>query len=128
LIVVLVLAVIAPINTNVSLEARPVTQQGLEGMRARTAMGPGRQIADKSYYLSELRAKMSDLQRETRSLQEESERAARDAQVYSALERRYEERVSEVRVLEGQLADFNLAFDKVRTSGGGKRARTPTSG
>lgn len=37
------------------------------------------------------------------------------SQVYTALERRYEERVGEVRVLEGQLADFNLAFDKVRT-------------
>lgn len=34
-------------------------------------------------------------------------------QVYGALERRYEERVAEVRQLEGQLADFNLAFDKV---------------
>lgn len=50
-------------------------------MRARTAMGPGRQIADKSYYIAELRGKMSELQRETRSLQEESERARRDAQV-----------------------------------------------
>jgi intraflagellar transport protein 74 len=40
----------------------------------------------------------------------------RDTQLFGALERRYEERVAEVRVLEGQLADFNLAFDKVRTS------------
>lgn len=107
-------AVIAPINTNVSIEARPVTHQGLDGMRARTA-GPARQIADKSYFISELRSKMTEIARETRSLGDEAAKLQRDAQLYAALERRYEERVAEVRVLEGQLADFNLAFDKVRT-------------
>lgn len=60
----------APLNTTVSLEARPVTQQGLEGMRLKTA-GPGRQIADKSYFLSELRQKISELSKETKSMTEE---------------------------------------------------------
>lgn len=31
---------ITPLNTNISIGARPVTQQGLDGMRLRTA-GPG---------------------------------------------------------------------------------------
>jgi hypothetical protein len=68
--VILFVAAAAPLNTTVSLEARPVTQQGLEGMRLKTA-GPGRQIADKSYFLSELRQKISELSKETKSMTEE---------------------------------------------------------
>ncbi len=57
-----------------------MTQQGLDGMRMRTA-GPGRQIADKSYYLSELRTKMSEIGREIKALGDESTKLTRDSQV-----------------------------------------------
>ena len=38
---------------------RPVTQQGMAGPK--TASGPRRQIADKNYYLGQLRQKRSEL-------------------------------------------------------------------
>ena len=44
------------LKTNVQVADRPVTQQGMTGMRTGN-QGPGRQIQDKSYYLGELRAK-----------------------------------------------------------------------
>ena len=40
----------------------------------------------------------------------------RDAGQYSQLERKYESLLKEVRSLEGTLADYNLAMDKLRTS------------
>lgn len=72
---------IAPLNTSLSLEARPVTQQGLDGARMKTA-GPVRQIADKTYYLAELRTKMSEIGREIRVLTDESTKLTRDTQVF----------------------------------------------
>eukprot|EP00455_Lapot_gusevi_P006037 TRINITY_DN12580_c0_g6_i2.p1 TRINITY_DN12580_c0_g6~~TRINITY_DN12580_c0_g6_i2.p1 ORF type:complete len:600 (-),score=185.03 TRINITY_DN12580_c0_g6_i2:75-1874(-) len=101
------------LNTTVQVEARPVTQQGLRGM---TTKGPARQIADKSYYISELRTKISEIGTEIASMRQEAAKLQRDSSTYSVLERKYEERVNQVRQLEGQLADFNLALDKVRTN------------
>lgn len=37
---------------------RPVTQQGMRGMKT-GALGPGRQVADQSYFVGVLRAKVS---------------------------------------------------------------------
>ena len=103
-----------PLNTSVVLGVRPVTQQGLDGLRVRTA-GPERQIADRSFYLQALRNRMTEVDREVQALATEAEKIKRDMGMYAALERKYEERMTEVRALEGQLADFNLAFDKIRT-------------
>ena len=60
------------LQTSVRVADRPVTQQGLSGLRtgagrtAGTAGGPGaqRQFQDKSYFLGILRSKMSELQTE----------------------------------------------------------------
>ena len=46
----------------------------------------------------------------------ETERTARDSSLVIQLERRYESAVKEVRSLEGDLADYNLAMDKSRTN------------
>ncbi len=78
--------------------------------------GDGGGLPPQSYYLSELRSKMAEIGREIKVLTDESAKLTRDSQVFASLERRYEERVTEVRQLEGQLADFNLAFDKVRAA------------
>lgn len=74
-----------------------------------------RQIADKTYYQTQLRNKIADVSREMNNLKAEGVQLQRDASTYTTLERKYEERVAEVRLLEGQLADYNLAFDKIRT-------------
>ena len=46
---------------------RPVTQQGMAGPK--TASGSGRQVADKTFYLAQLRQKRSELMEVTSQLQ-----------------------------------------------------------
>lgn len=78
--------------------------------------GPGRQIQDKSYYLGELRGKIAELKGEIGGMQGECDQFQKDNSTYSQAERRYESLVKEVRNLQGQLADFNLIVDKLRTN------------
>lgn len=49
-------------------------------------------------------------------MKNKSEQIAKEQQVYNKLESRLEELNNEVRNLEGQLADYNLALDKLRTN------------
>jgi len=46
----------------------------------------------------------------------EIEQSQKDSTKYGQLERKYESLIKEVRTLEGNLADYNLAMDKSRTS------------
>lgn len=55
------------LSTDVKVEARPLTSGGLSGMASRGA-GPGRQLADVSYWRMELRNKIADITRETESV------------------------------------------------------------
>jgi intraflagellar transport protein 74 len=87
----------------------------MTGMRT-GHQGPGRQIQDKSYYLGELRAKTSEINKELEKMRTEIDQFQKDNSTYNALERRYESLVREVRTLQGQLADYNLIVDKVRTN------------
>eukprot|EP01006_Ploeotia_vitrea_P057630 TRINITY_DN68195_c1_g1_i4.p1 TRINITY_DN68195_c1_g1~~TRINITY_DN68195_c1_g1_i4.p1 ORF type:complete len:610 (-),score=369.53 TRINITY_DN68195_c1_g1_i4:47-1876(-) len=103
------------LTTDVQVAARPVTQQGLTGMKTRP-LGPGRQLADKSYYLLELRKKKDEITKEIESMKKEGSKLQRDTAKYARLERQYETSASQVRELEGQLADINLALDKLRTN------------
>ncbi len=108
------MSVLTPLNTDVNVAARPVTQQGLSGMATRP-LGPGRQIADKSYFLTDLKTKLTEITNEIARLREEEVQIQTDNNTYQQLERRYETVMKDVRQLEGQLADFNLALDKMRT-------------
>mmetsp|Transcript_9149 Transcript_9149/g.18313 ORF Transcript_9149/g.18313 Transcript_9149/m.18313 type:complete len:581 (+) Transcript_9149:55-1797(+) len=99
---------------NVNVSDRPVTGQGIAGMK--TAVGPGRQVQDSSFYIGLLRTKITDITKETRKIKTDMDNMQRDAGQYSQLERKYESLLKEVRNLEGTLADYNLAMDKLRTS------------
>jgi intraflagellar transport protein 74 len=59
---------------------------------------------------------MQGVQEETNKLKAKSEQINKDQQLYNKLEARLEELNNEVRQLEGQLADYNLALDKLRTN------------
>ena len=98
-----------------SLAARPTTQQGLSGRRGATS-GGGRQVQDASYFAGLLRSKVTEIAQEIARMRGEAERSARDASLTVQLERRWEGAVKEVRTLEGDLADYNLAMDKARTN------------
>lgn len=103
------------LNTEVNVSDRPVTQQGMMGMRVGTA-GPGRQVQDASFFMGKLHAKTSEITNEIDKLHKEMEQDAKDKSQYAQLERKYESMAGEVRDLEGQLADYNLAMDKLRSA------------
>ena len=89
----------------------------MAGMKNRIGTaGLGRQVQDASYYCGILRAKMKEINQEIAKLKGEIQQHTRDANSYAKYERKYEELIKEVRNLEGQLADYNLAQDKHRTS------------
>jgi hypothetical protein len=65
------------LHTEVNVAHRPATQQGLQAMPTKP-LGPGRQIADKSYYYNELRQKLTELNSETQRMKEELAKSTRD--------------------------------------------------
>ena len=101
------------LNTNMNISDRPVTQQGLSGMRT-AGNGPQRQIQDNSYYLTLLRKKCAEIQREIESLNGSVEQGQKDNAAYGQLERKYEALTNDMRALQGQLADYNLLLDRTR--------------
>jgi len=117
------------LGTTVNVSDRPVTQQGMRGMK--TAQGPARQVQDSSYYVGILRSKVryftcekrqskcvqvTELMNEIQSLQSEHKQHERSMNEYGGLQKRHENLLNEVRALEGTLADYNLAMDKARVS------------
>uniref|UniRef100_A0A1A7WSS1 Intraflagellar transport 74 homolog n=1 Tax=Iconisemion striatum TaxID=60296 RepID=A0A1A7WSS1_9TELE len=94
---------------------RPVTQQGLSGMKT-SMKGPQRQILDKSYYLGLLRAKINELTTETSKLHKEIENYNQENSVYLSYEKRAEGLAAEIKDLQGHLADYNMLMDKLNTS------------
>ena len=97
------------------VSARPVTAAGLSGASAGRPLGPSRQVADRSYWQAELRGRLQAITAEAERLRGESLAISAENVAYAALERRYEGVMKEVRLLEGELADHNLALDKLRT-------------
>jgi intraflagellar transport protein 74 len=93
---------------------RPMTGQGVKGMKVQG--GGGRLVEDTSYYVGLLRKKITDVTNETRVLNQEIEQQSKEGAQYSQLEKRYETLIKSKESLEGQLADYNLALDKTRTS------------
>lgn len=102
------------LGTKLHVSDRPVTQQGMRGMK--TAQGPSRQVQDSSYYVGILRTKVIELTNEIHSMQAENKQHERSMQDYGSLQKRHEDILNAVRTLEGTLADYNLAMDKARIS------------
>jgi hypothetical protein len=100
---------------DMSISERPVTQQGLSGMRPVTS-GPGRMVQDASYFVGLLRQKINEITVEIGRMRSDADKAAKDSAVLVQYERKYDVLIKEVRGLEGDLADYNLAMDKSRTS------------
>merc|ERR1719316_602593 len=89
--------------TDVKVTERPVTQQGVMGMTTGKA-GPGRQIYDKSYYMLNLRTKLSEISNELQKFKTEIDNIQNENNLYSKYEKRYDELIKSVRNLEGDLA------------------------
>ncbi|XP_074550125.1 intraflagellar transport protein 74 homolog [Halichoeres trimaculatus] len=103
------------LSAQIKVTDRPVTQQGLSGMK--TGMkGPQRQILDKSYYLGLLRSKINELTTETSKLHKEIDNYNQENSVYLSYEKRAEGLANEIKDLQGQLADYNMLVDKLNTN------------
>jgi len=103
-------------KTDVKVDNRPITQQGLEGIRnAKKTAGPGRQILDKYYYVNLLKKKTSDIINETNQLNNEISSINSDITTYNVQNKTYNILLKDVQNLEGELADYNLTSDKLRS-------------
>uniref|UniRef100_UPI0037E93271 intraflagellar transport protein 74 homolog n=1 Tax=Semicossyphus pulcher TaxID=241346 RepID=UPI0037E93271 len=103
------------LSAQIKVTDRPVTQQGLSGMK--TGMkGPQRQILDKSYYLGLLRSKINELTTETSKLHKEIDNYNQENSVYLSYEKRAEGLAIEIKDMQGQLADYNMLVDKLNTN------------
>lgn len=69
---------------------------------------------DSAHYVGLLRKKITQINNETIRLNEEMEQQRRDNSEYVKLERRYDNLIKDKENLEGELADYNLALDKVK--------------
>lgn len=100
------------LSANVNVSDRPMTGHGVMGMKAQ-GQNQGRLVTDAAYFIGVLRKKISDVNTETIKLRTEIEQQSKDNAQYNNLERRYEGLLKNKAELEGQLADYNLALDKV---------------
>jgi hypothetical protein len=102
------------LNASVNVSDRPVTGQGVMGMKT-GAQGQGRLVQDSAYFVGVLRQRITEVGKESQRLQDEIDQIARDKSQLTQLEKRYEGLLKNKETLEGQLADYNLALDKVES-------------
>ncbi|KAL0278856.1 UNVERIFIED_CONTAM: hypothetical protein PYX00_000548 [Menopon gallinae] len=105
--------------TNVSVIDRPITQQGVTGLRPSTTKGPQfRQVLDKRYYDGLIRMKMKTIADEVVKLNTEIEIQQQQHATSEIYEKRVREIAAELTELQGQLADYNMVVDKINTNTG----------
>ena len=105
------------LNVSVNVTDRPMTGQGVMGMRTSAGNRPeGRLVEDHGHFVGLLRKKMRDITQETSRLRGEIDEQSKNSNQTAQLERKYDTLLKNKEALEGQLADYNLAMDKTRTS------------
>uniref|UniRef100_A0AC35FQA8 Intraflagellar transport 74 n=1 Tax=Panagrolaimus sp. PS1159 TaxID=55785 RepID=A0AC35FQA8_9BILA len=98
---------------------RPVTQQGLTGVRAQSRAGTAfgsRIIMDKTYFMGLLNTQLADLDVEIESLEKELIKFESEQQKLLFYEQRAEEQAEEIKKLQGELSDYNLLIDYQNTN------------
>ncbi|CAL8067937.1 unnamed protein product [Calicophoron daubneyi] len=101
----------ATLNTSVRVEDRPITQQGLSGLK-NAVRGPRRQIEDKSYFLGVLRGKINDINMEIGNISQKTADAEEENASFVQYEQMAEKLALEIRELQGELGDYNTLVDK----------------
>lgn len=95
---------------------RPITQQGVTGLQTTTLRGPqNRQVFDKRFYEDLIRMKMKDITLEIARLRGNIEVESQKQSTSQVYEKRVRQIATELTNLQGQLADYNLAIDKINT-------------
>ena len=103
------------LDTNVQVSERPVTQQGMVGLKPVKPLGPSRQVYDKSFFLSELRQKYQELTSVVEDMTHEIDDFERNTNTLLVLQKRENECKTTVKELQGKLADLNIILDKAGT-------------
>ena len=103
-------------TTNVKVEERAVTRQGLEGIKAKKEKKVERKIQDKYYYTELFKKKINEIEKEIVKSRNEIDTINQDISSYNNLNKIFESLSKEVQNYEGELADYNLAGDKYRSS------------
>lgn len=103
------------LNAQIRVAERPMTKQGLTGMKTSAGRGPQRAIYDKSFYMGQLRAKITELAAEIAKMQKEVDQFDQENATFLTYEKRAEGLATEIKELQGQLADYNTLLDKINT-------------
>eukprot|EP00047_Mylnosiga_fluctuans_P011444 m.21406 g.21406 ORF g.21406 m.21406 type:complete len:595 (+) comp3622_c0_seq2:70-1854(+) len=102
-------------TAQVRVADRPMTQQGLGGMKTAKA-GQGRAVLDHSFFLGAIRSKCSELGTELSKLSTELQRLERDEATFTSYEGKATGLAKEIKALQGELADINTMQDKLNTN------------
>ncbi|PAA61976.1 hypothetical protein BOX15_Mlig004991g1 [Macrostomum lignano] len=101
-------------GANVRFEDRPITQQGLGGLKT-GGKGLRRQHEDKSYYIGLLRSKINELASEIGQLKQSFETMEEESSSFVQYEKMAETLAGDIKALQGELADYNTLVDKLNT-------------
>ncbi|XP_026486598.2 intraflagellar transport protein 74 homolog [Vanessa tameamea] len=97
--------------TGFSMIDRPITQQGLSGLRTSTARGfRKRQLQDKRYWEELMQVKVREMKAEIARLSEQADAGEREKSAKKHYEKRVRELAQELTDLQGRLADYNTAI------------------
>ncbi|KAK8749313.1 hypothetical protein OTU49_015793 [Cherax quadricarinatus] len=99
-------------NTPINVVDRPITQQGLTGMKT-GSRGPQRQVQDKSYFMGLLRTKIAEMGKEITRLTGDIDFMKQEQSTFLTYDKRVKEMAHELTELQGKLADYNLLVDLV---------------
>nr|CAH8866844.1 unnamed protein product [Trichobilharzia regenti] len=105
----------ASLNTMVCVEERPITQQGLGGLK-NAIRGPKRQIEDKSYFLGLLRGKINEVNTEIGTITRQLMETEQENASFVQYEQMAEKLAYEIKELQGELGDYNTLVDKATLS------------
>ncbi|XP_060807667.1 intraflagellar transport protein 74 homolog [Amyelois transitella] len=97
--------------TGFSMIDRPITQQGISGLRTGTARGfRTRQLQDKRYWEEVMQVKIREMKAEIARLNEKADAGERERSAKKHYEKRVRELAQELTDLQGRLADYNTAI------------------
>ncbi|EUB58013.1 Intraflagellar transport protein [Echinococcus granulosus] len=99
------------LNTELSIEDRPITAQGLKT----APKGPQRwrrQVEDRAYFIGVLRGHINAITGELNIIVAQHEEAEKEAQSFVQYEKMAEALAAELRALQGELGDYNTLVDK----------------
>lgn len=106
-------------RANIRVPDRPVTQQGLTGLKtAAKGLGPERSVQDRTYYLGLLRGKIQELGLEKARITRELDEYEEDNANYILYEQRAQQLATEISGLRGDMNDYNLLMERVGTGSG----------